>query len=228
MWDTYRGPHDPGGGDRRKDVGDDPERDHKCECHPHHIGHPPRSGNVSFTIGVRVIPRNGAGVYSLPESPFVDGTTISAAPVNNDFSDIATALTGSVAADGQTPMTGTLVGTTATFSGVVTAADGLVDDRVVNNSQFERDLPTSNGDSMAQVYPGGGMMQSGTVLNVAASQTVTFPLEFVFVSAVVAGSGGPVGNKVSVASYTTKNFVLEANGAGAGIHAFWIATGTRF
>jgi len=54
------------------------------------------------------MPRNGSGTYSLPEAPFVSGTVIASAPVNNDFNDIATALTGSLAADGQTPATGNL------------------------------------------------------------------------------------------------------------------------
>lgn len=54
------------------------------------------------------MPRNGSGTYTLPEAAFVDGTTINAAPVNSNYSDIASALTGSVASDGQTPMTGDL------------------------------------------------------------------------------------------------------------------------
>lgn len=53
--------------------------------------------------------RNGSGVYSLPAgNPVVTGTTISSTWANNTLSDIATALTGSVAADGQTTMTGNL------------------------------------------------------------------------------------------------------------------------
>lgn len=52
------------------------------------------------------MPRNGSGTYQLPAgNPFVTGTVISSTVVNNDFSDIATALTGSIAADGQTPVT---------------------------------------------------------------------------------------------------------------------------
>lgn len=46
--------------------------------------------------------RNGSGTYSLPESAFVYDTTIDETAVNNNFSDIATALTGSMAKDGQT------------------------------------------------------------------------------------------------------------------------------
>jgi microcystin-dependent protein len=63
----------------------------------------------------------------LPEAAFVPGTTILSAAVNDDFSDIAAALTDSVAADGQTNMTGTLkaqAGAAATpgygFVGLVT------------------------------------------------------------------------------------------------------------
>lgn len=52
------------------------------------------------------MPRNGSGTYSLPEPPFVAGTTISSAAVNDDFSDIATALTGSLPRDGQAGMIG--------------------------------------------------------------------------------------------------------------------------
>ena len=54
--------------------------------------------------------RNGSGTYNLPVVPFTPGTTISSSDVNSDFSDIATALTGSIAADGQTPITGQLKG----------------------------------------------------------------------------------------------------------------------
>ena len=53
--------------------------------------------------------RNGSGVYSLPAgNPVVTGTTIASTWANNTMNDIASALTGSVAADGQTPMTGNL------------------------------------------------------------------------------------------------------------------------
>jgi hypothetical protein len=53
--------------------------------------------------------RNGSGVYSLPAgNPVVTGTTIASTWANNTMSDIASALTDSVAADGQTPMTGNL------------------------------------------------------------------------------------------------------------------------
>lgn len=46
--------------------------------------------------------RDGSGNYSLAEAAFVDGTTIEAAKVNSNFNDIASALTASLAKDGQT------------------------------------------------------------------------------------------------------------------------------
>jgi len=53
--------------------------------------------------------RNGSGTYTLPAgNPVVTGTTIASTWANNTLSDIASTLTDSVAADGQTPMTGNL------------------------------------------------------------------------------------------------------------------------
>jgi hypothetical protein len=53
--------------------------------------------------------RNGSGTYTLPAgNPVVTNTTISTTWANSTLTDIATALTGSVASDGQTPMTGPL------------------------------------------------------------------------------------------------------------------------
>jgi hypothetical protein len=53
--------------------------------------------------------RNGSGTYALPAgNPVITGTTISTTWANNTLTDIATALTGSLAADGQTTATGPL------------------------------------------------------------------------------------------------------------------------
>jgi hypothetical protein len=53
--------------------------------------------------------RNGSGTYTLPAgNPVVTGTTISSNWANTTLNDIAATLTDSVAADGQTPMTGNL------------------------------------------------------------------------------------------------------------------------
>jgi len=54
--------------------------------------------------------RNGSGTYSLytPGNPVVTGTTISSTWANNTLNDIATALTNSVAKNGETTLTGNL------------------------------------------------------------------------------------------------------------------------
>jgi hypothetical protein len=72
--------------------------------------------------------RNGSGTYSLPAgNPVVTGTTISSTWANNTLADISTALTGSVAADGQTPITGALQmgGNDIQNAGTVTAVTGI-------------------------------------------------------------------------------------------------------
>jgi hypothetical protein len=53
--------------------------------------------------------RNGNGTYNLPAgNPVSSGSVISSAWANSTLSDIAVALTGSIASDGQTPVTGNL------------------------------------------------------------------------------------------------------------------------
>jgi len=53
--------------------------------------------------------RNGSGTYSLPAgNPVVTNTTISSTWANNTLGDIANALTGSIATDGQSTMSGNL------------------------------------------------------------------------------------------------------------------------
>lgn len=54
------------------------------------------------------MPRNGTGTFTLSQPAFVPGTTISSTSVNSDLSDIASGLTGSISADGQTTITGQL------------------------------------------------------------------------------------------------------------------------
>ena len=72
--------------------------------------------------------RNGSGTYTLPAgNPVVTGTTISSTWGNSTLSDIAAALTGSIAADGQTPITGALQmgGNNISNAGTVTAVTGI-------------------------------------------------------------------------------------------------------
>ena len=72
--------------------------------------------------------RNGSGTYTLPAgNPVVTQTTISSTWANSTLTDLATAMTGSVAADGQTPITGALQmgGNNILNAGTVTAVTGI-------------------------------------------------------------------------------------------------------
>ena len=72
--------------------------------------------------------RNGSGTYTLPAgNPVVTGTTISSVWANSTLSDMANALTNSVATDGQSPMTGALNMATNDINnvGTLTALTGI-------------------------------------------------------------------------------------------------------
>ena len=72
--------------------------------------------------------RNGSGTYTLPAgNPVVSGTVIASTWANNTMNDLAAAITGSFAADGQTPITGALQmgGNNISNAGTVTAVTGI-------------------------------------------------------------------------------------------------------
>jgi len=90
--------------------------------------------------------RNGSGVYSLPAgNPVVTNTTISSVAFNNTMNDMANALTGSVASDGQTPMTGQLDMNSLKIKNL---AAGTTTGNAVEYSQFIAAFtdPTITGD----------------------------------------------------------------------------------
>jgi len=78
--------------------------------------------------------RNGSGTFNLVAgNPVVTGTTISSTWANSTLSDIANGLTQSVAADGQTPITGAL----QMGSNKITAlANGTVSTDAINLGQL--------------------------------------------------------------------------------------------
>jgi hypothetical protein len=89
------------------------------------------------------MPRNGSGVYSLPAgNPVVTGTQISSTTHNNTNTDMANALTQSLSADGQTPMTGPQL----LFAGstVPTPASGDNTQKVANTA-FVTNVTTLGG-----------------------------------------------------------------------------------
>jgi hypothetical protein len=107
--------------------------------------------------------RNGSGVYSLPAgNPVVTNTTISSTWANNTLTDIATALTGSVASDGQTPMTGSL---DLNSNKIVNLAVGTVAGDAVEYTQATSAVAITGG-SIAGV--------TGSFTTLAASGAVSF------------------------------------------------------
>ena len=101
--------------------------------------------------------RNGSGTYSLPAgNPVVTGTTISSSWANNTMNDLAAALTDSVAADGQTPMTGNLDLNT---NKIVNLVAGSVAGDAVEFAQFK--TPTFTGN-VTMSSTGFALIPAGT------------------------------------------------------------------
>jgi len=96
--------------------------------------------------------RNGSGTYNLPSgNPVTTGTTISSTWANNTLSDMATALTGSVASDGQTTPTANLPMGTFAHTNVGNA-------------------------TVRTMYPSAGQLQDGVIIyltSVAGTNTIT-------------------------------------------------------
>jgi hypothetical protein len=85
--------------------------------------------------------RNGSGTYTLPAgNPVVSGTVIATSWANNTMNDLAAAITDSVAADGQTPMTGPL---NLNSNKITNLANGTASTDAVNLGQFG--TPTFTG-----------------------------------------------------------------------------------
>jgi len=85
--------------------------------------------------------RNGSGTYTLPAgNPVVSGTVIATTWANNTMNDLASAMTDSVAADGQTPMTGPL---NMNSNKVTNLATGTISGDGINFTQFN--TPTFGG-----------------------------------------------------------------------------------
>jgi hypothetical protein len=115
--------------------------------------------------------RNGSGTYVLPTgNPVVTGTTITSNWANTTFSDVATALTGSVASDGQTPMTGPLAMGNNKITGV---ADGTASSDVATVNQISNPNITGgsiDGTPIGNISPSTGKF---TTLSANAGATLS-------------------------------------------------------
>jgi hypothetical protein len=169
--------------------------------------------------------RNGSGVYSLPAgNPVVTGTTISSSWANTTLSDIATALTGSVAADGQTAMTGNLqmgnnkiTGLANGSSSTDAAAYGQLTGGTVPASFTTLTLSstlTLNGGTANQVlYLNGSKAVSGDADFTFNGTTVTMTND-ASISGLTVGKGGGSGGNTSP---LRTNLRGGGGGGGAGI-----------
>lgn len=113
--------------------------------------------------------RNGSGLYTLytPGNPVVTGTTISSSWANNTLSDIATALTQSIAKDGQTVPTANLPMGGFKLTGL--AAGNAAGNSLRFEQLFSQGAPTDIA-SAATVDIGS---QNTNFLNVTGATTIT-------------------------------------------------------
>ena len=108
--------------------------------------------------------RNGSGVYQLPAgNPVVTNTTISSTWANTTMTDLAAALTDSVAADGQTPMTGNLDLNTHK---IVNLVAGTASGDAIEFAQFK--TPTFTGN-VTMSSTGFALIPAGTTAERPAS-----------------------------------------------------------
>jgi len=150
--------------------------------------------------------RNGSGTYTLPAgNPVVTGTTISSTWANNTLTDIATALTGSLAADGQTTATGNLKMGSNRVTGL---ADGIASTDAATVNQIPSGalflLKASNLSDVANATTARGNLtaaKSGANSDITSLTGLTTPLT------VAQGGTG--------AATLTANNVLLGNGTSA-------------
>jgi hypothetical protein len=103
--------------------------------------------------------RNGSGTYSLPAgNPVVTGTSIASTWANTTMTDLANALTDSVAADGQTTMTGNLKMGTNKITGL---ADGTLVTDGVSKGQMDTAIATGVAGKQSEITAVGILKGAG-------------------------------------------------------------------
>lgn len=167
------------------------------------------------------MPRNGSGTYALPipPTPFVTGTTISAPDMNTTQNDIASALTGSVARDGQSPLTGNwpvggysitginaLSATSLTVSGTTTLGAVTVSSLTLTNATVGGTLAVTGAATLSST-----LAVTGTI---TGSSTITGTTVTVTGSGTPAnGINLPAANTIGINTNSTLRFSVNASGA---------------
>lgn len=145
------------------------------------------------------MPRSGSGTYVLPDT-IQPATLADANEVMAILNDIATALTGSVASDGQTPVTGQIRGFVSASPGYSFSGD--------LNTGFGSDVPEevyaqANGIKTLRVTATGINVVGAILQNGSALLPTGVAFDYVGLAAPVGyvlGSGRSIGNGVSGAT----------------------------
>src|SRR6185436_4007914 len=141
--------------------------------------------------------RDGSGNYAIPNT-FTPNTTIASAAVNANFSDIATAMTGSLARNSEGPMTAAIVLHT-------------------NGFNFEVDPDTGGRRSGANEF---AIFTEGTNRVVVGTATVSIAIAVNIAGALVGLSAATFGNTLTVsgssAGFIAAEFVSTEAAAAAG------------
>lgn len=158
------------------------------------------------------MPRNGSGTYSLPAgNPVVSGTTISSTAFNNTMTDLGTAITNSIAVDGQSAVTANIPfgGYRATNVGI-TAINGSVGTPAVNVGDAATGLyrPALNQIAVAVNGALAGNFTSTGLNSCAVGATTASTGAFTTLSA---SSNLLVGTTSSTAGYALKVGGANAN-----------------